>query len=96
MKVDVPRDRLFVAGGFTGQAYVYDTRTGADVAVLQLANPAGGPIVNDVVLTRGAAWFTDSAHPQLYRVPLGAHGSIGSPSTLVVTVRLPTCRAPST
>jgi hypothetical protein len=32
MAADLEHDLLFVAGGFTGQAYVYDTRTGATVA----------------------------------------------------------------
>ena len=32
MKADVAHDLLFVAGGFTGQAYIYDTRSGATVA----------------------------------------------------------------
>jgi sugar lactone lactonase YvrE len=85
MKVDVPHNLLFVAGGFTGQAYVYNARTGDDVAVVQLADPTTGPIINDVIVAAGAAWFTDSAHPYLYRVPIGANGSIGAPSTLVVT-----------
>ncbi len=85
MKVDVPDNLLFVAGGLTGQAYVYDARTGADVAVLQLANPALGTLINDVVVADGAAWFTDSFQPHLYRVPIGAHGSIGTPSTVVVS-----------
>ena len=85
MKVDVRDHLLFVAGGFTGQAYVYDTRTGKDVAVLQLANPALGTVINDVAIAGGAAWFTDSFHPHLYRVPIGADGSIGIPSTLVVS-----------
>lgn len=82
MKVDVPHDLLFVAGAFTGQGYVYDASTGEDVAVLQLANPG---FINDVVVADGAAWFTDSGQPHLYRVPIGADGSIGTPSTLVVT-----------
>jgi sugar lactone lactonase YvrE len=85
LKVNVPHDLLFVAGGFTGQGYVYDARTGADVAVLQLANPALGTAINDVIVADGAAWFTDSFHPHLYRVPIGADGSIGAPSTLVVS-----------
>jgi sugar lactone lactonase YvrE len=85
MKVDVPHGLLFVAGGFTGQAYAYDARTGADVAVLQLGNPARGTLINDVALTDGAAWFTDSMQPRLYRVPIAADGTIGTPSTLVVT-----------
>lgn len=86
MKVDAPHSLLFVAGGFTGQAYVYDARTGADVALLELANPAlGFTLINDVVLAGGAAWFTDSAQAHLYRVPIAADGTIGTPSTLVVT-----------
>lgn len=85
LKVDVRNNLLLVAGGFTGQAYVYNARTGEDVAVLQLANPALGTAINDVIVADGAAWFTDSFHPNLYRVPIGADGSIGTPSTLVVS-----------
>ena len=85
LRVDVPHDLLFVAGGFTGQAYVYDARTGGDVAVLQLADPTFGTVINDVIVADGAAWFTDSFQPHLYRVPIGADGSIGVPSTLVVS-----------
>src|SRR5947207_238158 len=85
MKVDIRHNLLFVAGGFTGQAYVYDARTGADVAVLQLANPGLGTLINDVVLADGAAWFTDSLQPRLYRLPIAADGTIGPPSSLVVT-----------
>lgn len=85
LKVDVRDNLLFVAGGFTGQGYVYDARTGEDVAVLQLANPALGTAINDVIVADGAAWFTDSFHPHLYRVPIGADGSIGASSTLVVS-----------
>ena len=76
LKVD-RRDRLFVAGGATGKAFVYDARDGADLASYQLA-PAGAPVtfVNDVALTSRAAWFTDSAIQQLYALPLGRHGGL--------------------
>jgi sugar lactone lactonase YvrE len=37
--------------------------------------PAG--FVNDVIVTRDAAWFTDSFAPQLIRVPLTPDGAIG-------------------
>jgi sugar lactone lactonase YvrE len=76
IKVD-KRNRLFVAGGATGKAFVYDARTGEDLASYQLA-PAGAPatFVNDVVVTRKAAWFTDSRNQQLYAVPLGRHGRL--------------------
>ena len=85
MKVDVGHGLLFVAGGFSGQAYVYDARTGADVAVVDLTDPALGTIINDVALTRDSAWFTDSVQPHIYRVPIAVDGAVGTPSTLVVT-----------
>ncbi len=85
MKVDLANHLLFVAGAFTGQAYVYDLRTGATVASFQFADPADAPtMVNDVVITHGVAWFTDAMRPNLYRVPIGRHGAIGAASTLVV------------
>ncbi len=77
------RGRLFVAGGNTGNAYVYDARTGAPVRTYKLST--GGSFVNDVVVTRDAAWFTDSFKAVLYRVPLGTGGRPGAPAT---TVRL--------
>ena len=58
IKVD-RRNRLFVAGGATGKAFVYDARTGADLASYQLATPGAATFVNDVVVTRRAAWFTN-------------------------------------
>jgi sugar lactone lactonase YvrE len=84
MKVDVPHGLLFVAGGFTGQAYVYNARSGEEIAVRQLASPGLG-MINDVAVARGAAWFTDSFQAQLYRVPIAADGSIGPTSTLAVS-----------
>ena len=56
---------LFVAGGNTGKAFVYDATTGDDVAVLTLTT--GATFVNDVVVTRQAAFFTDSVNPVIYR-----------------------------
>lgn len=85
MSVDRRGDLLFVAGGFTGQAYVYDTTSGAEVAVYQLADPASGTIVNDVVVTREAAWFTDSFQPLLYRIAIGPGGTLGTAETLALS-----------
>jgi sugar lactone lactonase YvrE len=73
MAVNVAHDLLFVAGGFTGQAYIYDTRTGATVASYQFAAPETA-LVNDVAVTRDGAWFTDSFHAQLYFVPVSRAG----------------------
>jgi sugar lactone lactonase YvrE len=87
IKVD-RRNRIFVAGGPTGQGYVYDARTGGDLASYQLA-PADPPtFVNDVVVTRKGAFFTDSLNQQLYVVPLGRHGRLpgqGAVRTLPLT-----------
>jgi sugar lactone lactonase YvrE len=76
--VDVDRGRIFVAGGPTGRAFVYDARTGADIATYQLTS--GSTFVNDVVVTRQAAWFTDSSNAVLYRVPLSRNGRPGPQS----------------
>lgn len=72
------RGRLFVAGGQTGKAFIYDAKTGKTVATYQLST--GGSFVNDVVVTARAAWFTDSFKPILYRVPLGPNGKPGAKS----------------
>jgi sugar lactone lactonase YvrE len=69
-------DRLFVAGGATGRAFVYDARTGADLASYQLAAVGAPTFVNDVAVTSRAAWFTDSQAAQLYALPLGRHGRL--------------------
>jgi sugar lactone lactonase YvrE len=62
------RNRLFVAGGMTGKAFVYDARSGAELGNLQLAVPGAESFVNDVALTRRAAYFTDSRRSALYAV----------------------------
>jgi sugar lactone lactonase YvrE len=68
------RNRLFVAGGPTGKAFVYNARTAADVATYDLA-PG---FINDVVVTRTGAYFTNSARAELYRIPIGNGGRLGS------------------
>lgn len=71
LKVD--RGLLLVAGGPTGDAYVYDARTGGEVAVLDLTDEPS--FINDVTVTREAAWFTDSQSAVLHRVALGPGGA---------------------
>ncbi|MEV1244827.1 superoxide dismutase [Nonomuraea sp. NPDC049750] len=73
LKLD-SRNRLFVSGGAAGNARVVDVRTGAVLKSYSLAN--GASFVNDVVLTRDAAWFTDSTNPVLYKLALGRHGAL--------------------
>ncbi len=78
IKVDA-RERIFVAGAFTGQAYVYDACTGTTLAEYQLGAP-GATMVNDVALTNDAAWLTDSFRAVLYRIPLARNGTLGRQS----------------
>jgi hypothetical protein len=73
MAVDRARRLLFVAGGFTGQGYIYDTRTKATVATYQFGSPQTS-IINDVAVTRRGAWFTDSKQATLYFVPISRAG----------------------
>ncbi|MGI5289215.1 superoxide dismutase [Nonomuraea polychroma] len=70
------RGRLFVAGGTGGDARVVDLRTGKVVKSYKLTtDPA---FVNDVILTRDAAYFTDSRNPVLYKLALGRGASSGA------------------
>ena len=74
MKYDERTGLLFVAGGPTGFAYVYDGETGENVAEIQLTT--GDRFINDVVITKDAAYFTNSAQPVIYRVALEKNGEV--------------------
>jgi hypothetical protein len=82
--VDVDqRNRLFVAGGPTGDGYVYNARNGADIA--QYDFTGADSFVNDVVVTKRAAWFTDSVRQFLYKVPIGRKGQLGPAQSIPLT-----------
>lgn len=81
LKADLRHHLLFVAGGQTGQAYVYHLRTGATVASYRIPNA----FVNDVAVTRRGAWFTDSAQGKLFFVPVDGYGKPGPLQTLTLT-----------
>lgn len=85
LSYDRRSDRLFVAGRNTGRAFVYDARTGETDATYQLTDPQSATpdtFVNDVVVTREAAYFTDSFRLSddgrvfVYHVPLGPGGRL--------------------
>jgi sugar lactone lactonase YvrE len=84
MSHDDATQLLFVAGGFTGQGYIYDAATGSTVATYQFADPSEGPLINDVTITKDGAWFTNSTAPVLYFVPLTG-GVPGTFRTLALT-----------
>ena len=78
-------DWLIVAGGTTGQAYIYDATTGAALATYQLGNPSEGPtLVNDVMLTRDGAYFTDSYRPVIYRLRFAPGEALATGGTIEV------------
>jgi sugar lactone lactonase YvrE len=78
LKYDSRTGLLFVAGGPTGMAFIYDGETGEPAAAIQLTTPPG-TFINDVVITNDAAYFTDSSRAVLYRVPLQNNGQLPDP-----------------
>jgi sugar lactone lactonase YvrE len=80
LKYDSRSNTLFVAGGGTGNAYVYDASSGALLQTYALDTG----FINDVIITREAAYFTNSNQAELYRLPLGPGGSLPDPSDIEV------------
>jgi sugar lactone lactonase YvrE len=66
-------NRLFVSGGPTGRAFVYNIATRADVASYMF-DPG---FINDVVVTKNGAYFTNSNVAAIFRVPIQG-GQLGS------------------
>jgi len=78
--------RLFVSGGPSGSARVIDSATGEVLATYELTtDPA---FINDVVLTRDGAWFTNSQAAELYFLPVGPSGDLPDSSDDIVTLPL--------
>lgn len=75
MKVD-KQGRLFISGAATGKMFVYDAATGALIAAFD--NDLANTFINDVAINPrdGAAYFTDSLSPYLYRVAPDAQGHL--------------------
>lgn len=79
---------IFVSGGldleppYTGTVYVYDYKTGAHVQTFSINSPV--PVfINDVIVTRDAAYFTDSLNPVLYKIPLEKNGRLPDTNLLI-------------
>lgn len=81
MKHDARSNLLFVARGPSGMGTVFDAASGDVVASYQFQTAP--TFVNDVVITRDAAYFTDSAAPFLYRVALGPRGEPAGAATQI-------------
>ena len=75
---------VFAAGGPTGMAHVFDSRTGEEVASYTLTAP--GTFINDVVVTKDGAYFTDSGQASLFVLPLSPDGGLpAAPQALPLT-----------
>jgi sugar lactone lactonase YvrE len=64
----VAGNRLWVAGGPTGRGFVYSATTGRPVRAFRFTT-SDDTFVNDVAVTREAAYFTDSRRSALYVLP---------------------------
>jgi hypothetical protein len=85
VEYDRRHDRLFVAGGGTGKGFVYDADDGSLIKEYQLTT-LSPRFINDVVVTKRGAFFTDSNNQQLYRLSFGPGGALPAASeTLALT-----------
>ncbi|HEY9289827.1 MAG TPA: superoxide dismutase [Microlunatus sp.] len=80
LKID-RRERLFVAGGPSGTGRVVQTDSGKILADYQFTTEPS--FINDVLLTRHSAWFTNSMAAELYAVPLGHKHDLSQPARTV-------------
>jgi sugar lactone lactonase YvrE len=80
----VAGDKLFAAGGPSGTVKVYDVRTGRLLLRQQVGAP-GASFVNDVVVTRDAAYYTDSTAQVMYVLPVRPGGRLGTVRTVPLT-----------
>ncbi len=75
---DKRRDHLFVAGGLDGKVRVYAAASGELVKEYQLTEP--GSFINDGIVTRHGAYFTNSFLPEIYHIPFGKGGRLADAS----------------
>ena len=93
--VDYDRGRLFVAGGGTGDGVRLRRRDRCRDRDVRLRDPPPDTFVNDVIVTRTAAWFTESRSAVLYKVPLGPDGTPGSTFETVALTSLGSATPPA-
>ncbi len=79
LTVDPRTDYLFVAGGMFGDVRVYAASSGELLDRYVIGGEGG--FINDLVVTEGALYATDSFLPLLYRIPLAADGQLLADAT---------------
>lgn len=80
LKIDRSGRLLYVAGGGSGSGRVVDIRAGATAASYQFTDKPS--FINDVVLTKRTAWFTNSLQPELYGLSTNRPGKAAKVRTL--------------
>jgi hypothetical protein len=73
LEYEAGADRLWVAGGPSGEVRVYAASSGT---LLQTYSFGAGRFVNDVVVTRAAAYATDSSNAEVLVISLAASGAL--------------------
>ena len=76
IKFDARTNWLFVCKPFG--ANIVNASSGDIVHQSFFADPAA--LINDVVVTKEAAYFTDSNNPRIYKLPLLPNGQLGGPA----------------
>ena len=76
LSFDQRTNYIFAAGGPDRSAYVFDADSGELVRTYTFDGAGSITFLNDVIVTRRAAYFTDSFSPVLYRVELGPGGRL--------------------
>jgi hypothetical protein len=71
-----------VSGADSKHIRVYDARTGGQIRDYPV--PDAG-FINDTIVTRRGAYFTDSNNPRLYFIPFGEHGALGGLQRIPIT-----------
>jgi sugar lactone lactonase YvrE len=66
MKLDRDK-RLWIAGGRSGRFFVVDSKTGRVIKTFTVPSPSKS-LINDLALVGGAAYFTDTVTPTLWRI----------------------------
>ncbi|MFI6939812.1 SMP-30/gluconolactonase/LRE family protein [Streptomyces sp. NPDC050418] len=72
--------KLLLCGGPSRELRIADPRSGRTTVLATVGSE--GTFVNDVLPLRGAAYFTDSFKPQLYRLALDRHQNPGKVTVL--------------
>ena len=86
MRVDKRSNYLFVAGCREGNVYVFDADSGEEMMQYQLT-PQYESVINDIAITKKAAYFTDYSSPAIFSLPLSKNGSI--PDNTDAATRIP-------